>query len=87
MPLGEKDFYAFRQSILEYIAGLKEWQNTTTEYRKSLCSKVDEINNKLAKLPCDKRISIYESLDKQVKILWGAFAIVLIKALIDWLNK
>ena len=83
----EEEFREFKSSILEYIAGLKEWQSNTTEYRKKLCDKVDEIKDRINMLPCKERSSWYESMGKQVRILWVFFSSVVGLLLLDWFKK
>ncbi len=62
---------------------VKNWMETTTEYRKTLCSKIDIITEKLSELPCKERKSWYQNMDRQVKFMWGAFAITVLVLVFD----
>ena len=54
---------------------VKSWMETTTEYRKSLCHKLDDINIKLNDLPCKERSSFYKSVTKQLNFIWIVLAL------------
>lgn len=64
----------------ERIARLEErvtnWMETTTEYRKSLCDKLDVINRKIDNMPCAKGHDV--SVDKQLTGLWWLVSISLV---------
>lgn len=69
----------------ERLARLEErvtnWMETTNEYRKNLCCKIDRIMDTLTNLPCKERKGWYESMNKQVGWVWkavGALAIALV---------
>jgi hypothetical protein len=60
-----------------FIAGYKQWQLHTDEYRKELCSKVEEINKKIDfvnlkfyELPCEKRVGVTKGIQNQLNWLW-----------------
>jgi hypothetical protein len=44
------------------------WMESTTEYRRDLCRKIDIITNSISKLPCAER-------KLSTKLLWGAIGI------------
>lgn len=56
----------------ERIAKLEErvtnWMDTTTEYRKALCAKLDIIDKKLGGLPCSTGHD--KTVDKQLGGIW-----------------
>jgi len=63
------------------IAVLEErvnnWMNTTTDYRRSLCEKIDELragqkemNIALGRLPCGERKGWYNSTNRQIAFMW-----------------
>lgn len=62
------------EEIRDRMARLEErvsnWMETTTEYRKTLCHKIDVIQEELRELPCPERRGKYESLSVQVKAIW-----------------
>jgi len=62
------------------------WMDTTTEYRKSLCCKLDKLTEKLEKLPCKERREMYRSYDRALMYLKIAiaFAIALIVGHLGW---
>ena len=74
----EKEFMEFKTNMLEYISGLKVWQDQTTEYRKLLCGKIDHILDKLANLPCRERGGWYQSMGKQIGFMWVALTAMVI---------
>lgn len=79
-----EDEQELKIEIKEFIAENRQWKLSTDEYRKTLCGKIDDINIKIEdinkriyKLPCDSRLSIYESIDNKIKIIWGVLVLVL----------
>lgn len=74
----------------ERFARLEErvtnWMETTTEYRKNLCGKIDKIFEKIHSLPCEARYKVSDSLKEEIswlqKIIWTV-AIMGIPALIS----
>jgi hypothetical protein len=83
----KKDFIEFKMSIVEYIAGLKEWQKTTVEYRKQSCEKLDKIFERLDTLPCKERAGWYQSLSRQVSLLWVFISGIIIAVILEWIRK
>lgn len=67
----------------ERIARLEErvsnWMETTSDYRKSLCTKLDTIMIKIDNMPCSKGHD--ETVDKQLNGLWWLVGISLIGVL------
>lgn len=55
---------------------LNTFMETTTEYRKSLCSKIDALNTKLDGLPCSKGHDFH--VDRQLGAIWWIVSICLI---------
>ena len=82
-----KEFQGFKQSILEYIAGLKQWQENTTEYRKQLCAKVDNIIEKLSLLPCEKQKGKLEAIKSQMAVMWFILGGVALAVFVEWIKK
>lgn len=73
---------------------IDNWMKTTIDYRKELCSKIQEVKDiqekifdKLEKLPCDKRGGWYQSMSKQVKIQWGLLMAVMTAFIYEWVKK
>ena len=50
------------------------WMESTTSYRRDLCSKLDRVMNKLEELPCRERIEGTKSIRTEIgwlqKIIW-----------------
>ena len=73
------------------IAVLEErvsnWMDSTTEYRKDLCRKIDIITSKLNELPCKERKSIYDSVKGQLAVIWVVIAGVVGALFIEWIKK
>lgn len=66
---------------------VNNWMDTTTDYRKQLCRKIDEINARLLTLPCPSRIEETKGIKFQLKALWG-FIVMIIAAIIgEWIHK
>lgn len=82
----KKDFSYFKSEIKEYVGGLKEWQATTTEYRKSLCEKIDKIKEQIFNLPCKERVSLYKNFGIQIKFLWALMIIILTAIISEWIK-
>lgn len=56
---------------------VENWMETTTEYRKSLCGKLDLITERLNALPCKDHKGENASLRKDVdRLTMGAFVII-----------
>jgi len=69
------------------------WMESTTEYRKSLCAKLDVViekinilNARIDKLPCDARKPAWESLSNQVKAIWGFLGAICLAIIIEWVK-
>ena len=82
------------RDLVGFTAKVTEWMNSTTEYRKSLCSKIDDINKKLdetskkfADLPCRERSGWHTSVNRQLNFIWLAVGGVILKLVADWVQK
>lgn len=75
----EKEFYDFKLHILQFLAGLEEWQKNTISYRKAqneniekILQRIDGINSR-----CLEHIGNYETFrnhiaeHKQYRSVWG----------------
>ena len=63
-----------RMAALETKVNL--WMESTTDYRKALCGKLDKVLDKLSALPCEARCERSKFVDIQLKSLWGIVAFV-----------
>ena len=65
----------------ERMARLEEkvtfWMETTTEYRKALCAKIDHILEIIGELPCKERREIYMSVASQLGWIWKIIYMVI----------
>ena len=72
---------------------VENWMESTTEYRKSLCSKITETNSKIDKmtdkmnnLPCRERIEGTKSIKLQLKALWILVSATLLGIISEWIH-
>lgn len=65
---------------------VENWMNTTTEYRLSLCSKLDKIQQQLHDLPCPARIEQTNGIKTQLKALWVLVSATLVGIIGEWLK-
>ena len=65
---------------------VENWMTTTTEYRKSLCSKLDEIKSEMDKLPCATRIEHTKGIDNHIKALWVAVSAIFLAIVTEWVK-
>ena len=65
---------------------VNNWMETTTEYRKSLCSKLDAIKNEVNKLPCSARIEHTKGIDQHIKALWVAVSAIFLASVSEWVK-
>lgn len=63
------------------------WMDTTTEYRKALCKKIDELILRLDALPCRERSGIYKSLSNQIKAQWAILVLILGVFITEYFSK
>ena len=72
---------------------VKNWMDTTVDYRHTLCSKIDliqslfdtvnkKLDNLISELPCKERKAWYTSMEAQVRALWVLMVTVIIGLLI-----
>lgn len=54
---------------------VSNWMESTTEYRKDLCRKIDIITTKLSDLPCKERKEIYDNFKMVATLIWGGLGI------------
>ena len=65
---------------------VENWMATTTEYRKSLCAKLDHINERMNNLPCKERIENTKSVHMQLKALWVLVSAAFLGVLSEWIK-
>ena len=65
---------------------VENWMATTTEYRKSLCSKLDAIQKQINELPCPQRIEQTRGIHTQLKALWILVSAVLLGIIGEWVK-
>lgn len=62
------------------------WMQGTNEYRQSLCSKIDKIQERLNNLPCDKRIENTKNIHMQLKALWAITGGMVLAIISEWVK-
>jgi hypothetical protein len=65
---------------------VSNWMESTTEYRKDLCRKIDIITKMVTDLPCKERKGIYESVNKQLGIIWIVVSCVIVAVFAEWIK-
>ena len=65
---------------------VENWMETTTEYRKSLCSKLDKLNDRLNDLPCPSRVEQTKNIHTQLKALWILVSAGLLGIIAEWVK-
>jgi hypothetical protein len=72
------------------IAVLEErvtnWMESTTEYRKDLCRKIDIITTKIGELPCKSREEITKSVKKEQDKLWLFINLIIVAIVGSWIG-
>ena len=63
------------------------WMDTTTEYRKALCKKIDDVICRLEALPCRERSGIYKNLSNQIKVQWAVLILILSAFIAEYFAK
>ena len=65
---------------------VENWMETTTEYRKALCAKIDIVVEKVNNLPCRERFENTKGIKLQLKALWALTGGMLLAVLADWIK-
>lgn len=70
------------------------WMESTTEYRKALCSKLDVVlekinllNTRIDKLPCDSRKPMWTWVERNVYALWGVIGFVSLAIIVNYFRR
>ena len=66
---------------------VNNWMESTENYRKTLCHKLDIITDKMNNLPCKVRIEGTKNIQFQLKALWavtGGMVLAIISEWIQW---
>jgi hypothetical protein len=58
---------------------VENWMASTTEYRKSLCAKLDTLRDDITKLPCSKGHDMH--VDRQLGAIWWIVSVCLVGVL------
>ena len=72
-----QEFRDFKEKIIRFTAGLEAWQEMTTDYRKALCEKIENILLRMDNLPCKERAAWYQSMGRQIGFMWVVLGIIL----------
>ena len=65
---------------------VSNWMESTTEYRKDLCRKIDIITNKLNDLPCKSREEITKGVRKDLDKIWLFITSIIIAIVGSWVG-
>ncbi len=65
---------------------VSNWMETTTEYRKDLCRKIDIITNKLIDLPCKSREEITKNVKKEQDKIWLFINMIIVAIVGSWIG-
>ena len=69
-----------------FTAKVSEWMETTTEYRRSLCKKIDEVKEKINELPCPERAEANRGMRAEMNWIRGLIAAILLALAGLWLK-
>lgn len=65
---------------------VENWMATTTEYRRTLCTKIDIITEKMNALPCRERFENTKGIKLQLKALWALTGGLLLAIVSEWVR-
>ena len=94
----DEDINTLKTEIAVLAEKVNQWMDSTTGYRKTLCEKIEKIDNQLSThvtttieklnvLPCRERQAWYLSLSKQVRWLWALVSGAILLIVGDWVRK
>ena len=63
------------------------WMESTTEYRKSLCTKIDAILKSMSDLPCRERKVFYDGIRKELATIWSILVLIVGAIIVEYLKK
>ena len=65
---------------------VNNWMDTTEGYRRTLCSKLDVITDKMNNLPCNVRIEKTKNIQFQLKALWAVTGGMVLAIISEWVH-
>jgi hypothetical protein len=65
---------------------VNRWMETTTDYRISLCQRLDKIQDQLNNLPCDVRCEETKNIKQQILALWACTGGMMIAIISEWVK-
>lgn len=80
-------FASFKSKVEEWMSGAVEYRKSAQEEMRKLQDKIDILVEKISKLPCEKRVSIYESFGNQLRLLWVFVTGIVVAVFIEWFKK
>lgn len=66
---------------------VNNWMETTVEYRKALCDKMDKFYEKLDKFQCAKHEERIKNQSSAIKYLWGVVSVIVIAVVVKYLTR
>jgi hypothetical protein len=83
----DEDLVTIREHLAGLSAKVEEWMRGADDYREKLCSKINDISNKIYDLPCKERKSWYDGMGRQVGFMWVVLGLLLTSVLANmWLG-
>ena len=70
----------------KFTAMVNEWMSSTTEYRKNLCFKIDELVKRFNDLPCRERKNVYIELQKQLSMIWVFLSAIVVVIVVEFIK-
>jgi hypothetical protein len=80
------EFDELKTDVAVLKSEVKNWMDTTIEYRKSLCHKIDIITDKLNSLGCAVHSEKMNNFGMQLIGLWSCAALVLGAMVTQWVQ-
>lgn len=76
-----------KQDVAVLKSEVKNWMDTTTEYRKSLCAKIDAIQTVLTNLNCRVHTEKMNNMNNQIRALWAVSGGIVMAILYEWVKS
>ena len=82
-----KEIEQIKIELSGFKASVESWMLTTTEYRQSLCHKIDDILIRLNDLPCKERKGWYASFGRQLNFMWVILSGMILAIIADFFRN
>lgn len=81
--MSDDDIQTLKIELATLTERVSNWMVTTTDYRVNLFTKLDSLQDRLNKLPCDRR----SSLSTQIKVIWGVMVVIIGAIVSEWVER